>query len=78
MKRTTLILEDAGMREVRELAREENGQISNVVNDLLRDGITRLPEIQKNRKQVNLPVFQMGKPKANLADRNAVEELMER
>jgi hypothetical protein len=39
MKRTTLVLEDGCMEAVRELARKEGRQLSQVVNDLLIEGV---------------------------------------
>ena len=41
MKRTTLVLEDGCMDAVRELARKEGRQLSQVVNDLLIEGVRR-------------------------------------
>ena len=75
MKRTTLVLEDSCMREVRELARRENRQISQVVNELLVEGLQR----RRSRKvsKFELPSFSMGRPKVNLGDRNALEALMD-
>lgn len=41
MKRTTLILEDGCMDGVREIAARERRQISEVVNELLAEGLAR-------------------------------------
>jgi hypothetical protein len=75
MKRTTLVLEDGCMEAVREIARKEKRQLSQVVNELLLEGIRkkkrRTPEIFR------LPVYSMGRPKVNLGDRNALEVLMD-
>ncbi|MBM3858855.1 MAG: hypothetical protein FJ395_04310 [Verrucomicrobia bacterium] len=75
MKRTTLVLQDSCMRGVRELARKENRQLSQVVNDLLTEGLHR----HKTRLSTpcELPVFSMGRPRVNLGDRNALEALMD-
>jgi hypothetical protein len=75
MKRTTLVLEDGCMEAVRELARREKRQLSQVVNELLLAGLQgkkRPPE-----EKFKLPVFYMGRPKVNLGDRNALEALMD-
>jgi hypothetical protein len=63
------------MRAVKEIARKENRQLSQVVNELLVEGLMR----RKRRTQapLKLPVFRMGKPKVNLGDRNALEALMD-
>jgi hypothetical protein len=76
MKRTTLILEDACMDGVRELARRENRTISEVVNDLLTDGLHRR-RATKRKRAFQLPTFSMGRPRVNLGDRNALEALMD-
>lgn len=76
MKRTTLILEDACIDGIRELARREGRQLSQVVNELLAEGlIRRRKKIQK--KDFQLCSFPMGRPRVNLADRNVLEALMD-
>ena len=75
MKRTTLVLEDGCMDAVRELAHKEGRQISQVVNDLLVEGVRR--KRRRVREAFNLPAFSMGRPKVNLGDRHALEALMD-
>ena len=75
MKRTTLILEDGCMEAVRELARKEGRQLSQVVNDLLLEGIRG--KRQRGRTRVKLPAFSMGRPRVNLGNRHALEALMD-
>ncbi|MBL7180917.1 MAG: hypothetical protein ABIK98_08035 [Pseudomonadota bacterium] len=75
MKRTTLILEDACIEGVRELARREGRQLSQVVNELLTEGLMSRKE--KRRSNFKLHSFTMGRPRVNLADRNALEALMD-
>jgi len=75
MKRTTLILEDGCMEAVRDLARKEGRQLSQVVNDLLLEGIRG--KRQRGRTRVKLPAFSMGRPRVNLGDRHALEALMD-
>jgi hypothetical protein len=75
MKRTTLVLEDACIDGVRDLARREGRQISEVVNQLLSEGLQRRK--RKTRKALSLPSFSMGRPRVNLGDRNALEALMD-
>ena len=76
MKRTTLTLDEKCMEKVKELARVENRQISEIVNDLLLEGLMRR-EQQKERREFSLPRFSMGKPRVNLADRDALKSVME-
>jgi hypothetical protein len=75
MKRTTLVLEDGCMDAVRELARKEGRQLSQVVNDLLIEGVRR--RMQLVREEFDLPAFSMGRPRVNLADRHALEAVMD-
>jgi hypothetical protein len=75
MKRTTLVLEDACIDGVRKLAHRERRQISEVVNELLAEGLQRRKATP--RKRIELPVFHMGRPRVNLGDRNALAALMD-
>ncbi len=76
MKRTTLILNEKCMEKVEELARVENRQISEIVNDLLLEGLMRR-EQHTAKKEFSLPSFPMGKPRVDLADRDALGSVME-
>jgi hypothetical protein len=75
MKRTTLVLEDACIDKVRELARREGRQLSEVVNELLVEGLQRRRGAKP--RGLALPCFSMGRPRVNLGDRNALEALMD-
>ena len=63
------------MDAVRELARREGRQLSQVVNDLLLEGIRRRGQLV--REGFDLPAFSMGRPKVNLAERHALEAVMD-
>ena len=63
------------MDAVRELARKEGRQLSQVVNDLLLEGVRRRRQLV--REEFDLPVFSMGRPRVNLADRHALEAVMD-
>jgi hypothetical protein len=75
MKRTTLVLEDGCIEGVRQLARRERRQLSEVVNELLAEGLQR--RRIRQRPPLVLPTFAMGMPRVNLGDRNALESLMD-
>ena len=75
MKRTTLVLEDACIDKVRQIARREGRQLSEVVNELLADALQR--RRRPRQRGIVLPRFSMGRPRANLGDRNALEALMD-
>jgi hypothetical protein len=63
------------MEAVRDLARKEGRQLSQVVNELLLEGIRG--KRQRGRTRVKLPAFSMGRPRVNLGDRHALEALMD-
>lgn len=73
--RTTLILEDGCIAGVRELARRQGRTMTDVVNELLAEGLRR--RRRRQRAQITLPAYSMGRPRVNLADRNALEALMD-
>ncbi|MBP1690441.1 MAG: CopG-like 1 or ribbon-helix-helix domain, 5 [Deltaproteobacteria bacterium] len=75
MKRTTLVLEDACIDRVRQIAQREGRQLSDVVNELLADALQR--RRSPKRGGFSLPRFPMGRPRVNLGDRNALEALMD-
>ena len=62
-------------QHVRDLARRQGRQMSQVVNELLADGLLR----QRARAvpAFELPGFEMGRPRVDLADRDALESVME-
>jgi hypothetical protein len=60
---------------VRELAQRQNRQISEVVNELLAEGLQRRKS--RRKRGFELPAFSMGAPRVNLGDRNALEALMD-
>lgn len=75
MKRTTLVLEDSCMDGIRELAHREGRQLSEVVNEILAEGLQR--RRQRRRRSLTLPAYAMGHPRVNLGDRDALETLMD-
>jgi hypothetical protein len=75
MTRTTLVLENAAMRGVREVARREGRTQSDVVNEFLRDGLLR--RRRPPAAAMRLPAHAMGRPRVNVADRDALERAME-
>jgi hypothetical protein len=76
MKRTTLVLEDACIESVREIAHREGRQLSEVVNELLAEGLQRRRETGQ-AQAFALPAFEMGRPWVDLADRDALESALD-
>jgi len=75
MKRTTLVLDDACLKGIKDLAHKEDRNLSEVVNTLLVEGLQRRKS--KRRQNFELPSFSMGRPRVNLGDRGALEALMD-
>lgn len=75
MARTTLVLDDACMKKLRKLAHEDQRTLSDLVNELLAEGVQRR-EQRAQQPPVEFPTFSMGRPKIDLADRDALEDAM--
>lgn len=75
MKRTTLILEEGCLEGVKDLARRDKRTMSDVVNEILAEGIQRRQV--KSPVAFELPTFEMGEIRINLGDRDALETAME-
>ncbi len=75
MKRTTLALDERVLEAVREKARIEKRKLQDCVNELLRLGLA--VDRAERRPPLPLPVYSMGAANVELADRNALEALME-
>lgn len=75
MKRTTLILDEACLKGIKDLARKEDRNLSEVVRTLLAEGLQRRKV--RRRQEFEIPTFSMGKPRVNLGDRSALEALMD-
>jgi hypothetical protein len=75
MKRTTLVLEDSCLERIRNLARREGKNLSEVANELFTERLHR----RKARKHQRFALvsYSMGKPRVNLGDRNALKALMD-
>lgn len=63
------------MTRVRALAQKEGRTISEVVNELLVEGLQRRQGTRRS-KPLELPRFEMGKARVNVADRDALESLL--
>ncbi len=77
MKRTTLIIDDYAFSTLKQLAARDRRTLSDTVNECLKAGIAQLRELKKTPSKVSLPTFSMGRPRVNLADRDALEQAME-
>lgn len=76
MKRTTLVLDEIQFSELKKLAAAERRTLSSLTEELLRLGLAARRK-RRRRKLAPLPTWNMGKPKVDLADRNALYDAME-
>ena len=72
--RTTLILPDQLMRELKRRAAARGQTLSAVVEEALRKG---LAPAERRADLAPLPTHRMGRPKVDVADRDALQRAME-
>lgn len=76
MKRTTLALDERVIEQVRNKARREGSTFQECANKLLRIGLEASASVRKKTKP--LPNYSLGKASVDVADRDALYDLMER
>jgi plasmid stability protein len=76
MKRTTLVLDERQFTELKKLAAAEGRTLSSVTEEILRAGLASKRR-RANRNLSRLPSWNMGRPRVDVADRNALCEAME-
>jgi hypothetical protein len=76
MKRTTLILADRRLSDLKALAAVRGQTLSSLVDEFLADGIRRSRSPKKRRAP--LPAFDLGEPLVDISDRDQLYEAMER
>ena len=76
MARTTLLLDDTQMMRLKDLARAQGRTMTDLINEFIAEGLaTRAAP--KSEHVLSLPVFDLGRPRVSLADREALEAMME-
>jgi hypothetical protein len=76
MKRTTLILHERRLAELKRVAADRGQTVSSLVDEFLSEGLLRARA--PKRRGAFLPVFNMGEPMVDIADRDQLWEAMER
>ncbi len=76
MERTTLILNERQFAELKKLAAEDRRTLSSVTEEILRMGLSARRQRKAGRVS-RLPTWSMGRPKVDLADRDALYKTME-
>ena len=76
MARTTLILDDIQLERLKDLARAQRRTMTDLINEFIAEGLASRTIVKPSRK-LELPGFDMGHPRVNVADREALEAMME-
>jgi hypothetical protein len=76
MARTTLILDDTQLVRLKDLARAQGRTMTDLVNEFIAEGLASRTTARPARN-LELPTFDMGHPRVNVADREALEAVME-
>ena len=77
MARTTLIIDEHRLVDLKRLAAERRETLSAVVDEFLREGLER-SKSSKTRTTRPLPrPFHMGKPRINVADRDQLYDFLD-
>jgi hypothetical protein len=75
--RTTLVLDQHALSELKRIAADQHRTLSSVVDETLRLGLQRRGNLREPFQPVILPGFDMGSPRVNLADRDQLNETLE-
>ena len=76
MKRTTLVLDEQRLSQLKQLAAKEDRTLSDLVDEILRTGIAQRKASKKRITNYSLPSYPMGGALVNVADRDQLEEQM--
>ena len=76
MARTTLVLDGSQMARLKDLARAQGRTMTDLINQFIAEGLAARTASDPERA-LRLPIFDMGRPRVNLADREALEAIME-
>jgi hypothetical protein len=76
MARTTLVVDDIQLERLKDLARAQRRTMTDLISEFIAEGLASRTVAKPSRK-LELPVFDMGRPRVNLADREALEAMME-
>jgi len=72
--RATLIIPDPVLRDLKRHAAKRGTTMSELATELLRKGLANRP---KHHRLQTLPSFKMGPPKVDIADREALYEVLD-
>jgi hypothetical protein len=73
--RATLLTPDPVHRDLKRYAAKRGATISEAATEMLRNGLARLP---KQIRLLTLPSFSVGRPRVDVANREALLDLLDR
>jgi hypothetical protein len=76
MARTTLLLDDAHMLRLKNLARAQGRTMTDLINEFIAEGLAAR-SAPRSERVLKLPLYDMGRPRVNVADREALEAILE-
>lgn len=77
MARTTLILPDERLVALKQFAARRRQSMSAVVDELLREGLTRAKGASRGKAPFSLPSAKLGPFRVNVADRRQLYDFLE-
>lgn len=77
MARTTLILDEQRLVDLKRLAAERRETLSAVVDEFLREGLERAKSSKKRATRPLPRPFRMGRPRINVADRDQLYDFLD-
>ena len=75
--KTTLVIDDDVMRRLKAQAALEGRTLSSLVEAYLRRGLRQDEDAARPTTPVRIPVFDMGAPRVDVGDRDAVDAAIE-
>jgi len=76
MARTTLIIPEQNLVELKRLAAQRRQTLSSLVDQFLREGLQKARASSRRKRPLRLPAYDMGLPAVNLADRDQLQGVL--
>lgn len=77
MTRTTLIIDEQRLVDLKRLAADRRETLSAVVDEFLREGLERAKSSRKRARSPLPRPFHMGRPRVNIADRDQLYDFLD-
>jgi hypothetical protein len=77
MRRTTLVIDDQRLVDLKRLAAARRQTLSSLVDEFLREGLHKEASVRAKPAKLVLPTRHMGRPRVDVADRDKLYDFME-